>query len=34
MVQMDDGTWRMDGCVLVPATGKRAASDKTPERLG
>ena len=34
MVQMDDGTWRMDGCVLVPATGKRAESDKNPEYLG
>jgi len=34
MVQMIDGTWRMDGCVLVPATGKRAESDKKPELLG
>jgi len=24
MVQMDDGSWRVDGCVLVPATGKQA----------
>lgn len=24
MVRMDDGSWRVDGCVLVPATGKQA----------
>ncbi|MBT3305889.1 MAG: DUF4864 domain-containing protein [Alphaproteobacteria bacterium] len=34
MVQVDDGTWRMDGCVLVPATGKRAENDKKPGILG
>lgn len=27
MVQMDDGKWRVDGCVLVPASGKRAQSE-------
>ncbi|MBL4691211.1 MAG: DUF4864 domain-containing protein [Rhodospirillales bacterium] len=34
MVQVDDGSWRMDGCVLVPATGKRAENDKEPGGLG
>ncbi len=24
MVQLADGSWRIDGCVLVPATGKQA----------
>lgn len=27
MVQMDDGAWRIDGCVLVPASGKNAIID-------
>jgi len=34
MVQMDDGTWRMDGCVLVPATGRRVENDKNSKLLG
>ncbi len=36
MVRMDDGTWRIDGCVLVPATGKRAETEPKldPETLG
>jgi len=33
MVQMDDGRWRVDGCVLVPASGKRAESEPDPEVL-
>ena len=27
MIRMDDGSWRVDGCVLVPATGKSASSE-------
>ena len=27
MVRMDDGSWRVDGCVLVPAVGKQAGID-------
>ncbi len=34
MLRMDDGTWRIDGCVLVPATGKRAETGPVPEPLG
>ncbi len=34
MVQMSDGSWRIDGCVLVPATGKRAETKSQPEPLG
>jgi hypothetical protein len=34
MVQVDDGSWRMDGCVLIPATGKRAENDTEIEVLG
>ena len=34
MVRMNDGTWRIDGVVLVPATGKRAENDKEPGVLG
>jgi hypothetical protein len=30
MVRMADGSWRVDGCVLVPATGKSAASEPGP----
>lgn len=30
MVQMPDGSWRVDGCVLVPATGKSAEADPEP----
>jgi len=30
MIRMDDGTWRIDGCVLVPATGNRAENDPKP----
>lgn len=30
MVQMPDGSWRVDGCVLVPATGKSAGGDAEP----
>jgi hypothetical protein len=30
MIRMDDGSWRIDGCVLVPATGK-SASTEPPE---
>ncbi|MFQ5763515.1 MAG: DUF4864 domain-containing protein [Rhodospirillales bacterium] len=33
MVQMDDGTWRIDGCVLVPATGKSASTVPDVDRL-
>lgn len=31
MVQMSDGSWRIDGCVLVPAGGKSAATDPEAE---
>ncbi len=34
MVRMSDGSWRIDGCVLVPATGKRAETKNQPEPLG
>ncbi len=34
MVRMNDGTWRIDGVVLVPATGKRAGTESRPEPLG
>jgi hypothetical protein len=34
MVRMNDGTWRIDGVVLVPATGKRVENDKEPGVLG
>ena len=34
MVRMNDGSWRIDGCVLVPATGKRAETKNQPEPLG
>lgn len=38
MVRMNDGTWRIDGCVLVPATGIRAdnkpKTKSEPENLG
>ncbi|MBC8339129.1 MAG: DUF4864 domain-containing protein [Rhodospirillales bacterium] len=34
MVKLDDGSWRMDGCVLVPATGKRADLEEKPGVLG
>ena len=30
MVRMTDGSWRIDGCVLVPATGKSASREPTP----
>jgi len=30
MVQMADGTWRIDGLVLLPATGKSAEADPEP----
>jgi len=33
MVQMPDGSWRVDGCVLVPATGKSAEGDPEPFAL-
>lgn len=33
MVQMSDGSWRVDGCVLVPATGKSAEGDPQPFAL-
>jgi hypothetical protein len=33
MVQMPDGSWRVDGCVLVPATGKSAEGDPQFVRL-
>jgi hypothetical protein len=33
MVQMPDGSWRIDGCVLVPATGKSAEGDQEPFAL-
>jgi len=33
MVQMGDGTWRVDGCVLVPAGGKSAEADPEPFAL-
>ena len=26
MMQMNDGSWRVDGCVLVPATGKSVST--------
>ncbi|NQU62297.1 MAG: DUF4864 domain-containing protein [Rhodospirillales bacterium] len=34
MMQMTDGSWKIDGCVLVPATGKRAGSAFTSDYLG
>jgi len=34
MIQMADGNWKIDGCVLVPATGKRAGSDTVNDYLG
>ena len=27
MMQMNDGSWRVDGCVLVPATGKSVSTE-------
>lgn len=33
MVRMDDGSWRVDGCVLVPATGKSASGEREPLAL-
>ncbi|MBI2584499.1 MAG: DUF4864 domain-containing protein [Rhodospirillales bacterium] len=30
MVQMTDGSWRVDGLVLVPTTGKSAEADPEP----
>jgi len=27
MMQMNDGSWRVDGCVLVPATGKNVSTE-------
>ncbi len=33
MVRMADGSWRVDGCVLVPATGKSAEGDPDPFAL-
>lgn len=33
MVRMNDGSWRIDGCVLVPATGKRAETENQPAPL-
>ncbi len=33
MVQMVDGTWRVDGLVLVPATGKSAGGEAEPFAL-
>lgn len=27
MMQMNDGSWRVDGCVLVPATGKIVSTE-------
>ena len=34
MVRMCDGSWRIDGGVLVLATGKRAETKNQPEPLG
>lgn len=34
MVQLADGSWRIDGCVLVPATGKLANNGARPDFLG
>jgi len=34
MVRMTDGAWRIDGVVLVPATGKRAETENSPDPLG
>jgi len=34
MLRMDDGSWRIDGCVLVPATGKRAETEPKSKNLG
>ena len=34
MVQLTDGSWRIDGCVLIPATGKQANNGVPPDFLG
>ena len=38
MMQMNDGSWRVDGCVLVPAIGKSVSTQPdvplpTPARM-
>ena len=30
MIQLKDGSWRIDGCVLVPASGKSASKPEEP----
>ena len=30
MIQLKDGSWRIDGCVLVPASGKSASNPEDP----
>ncbi len=30
MIQLKDGSWRIDGCVLVPASGKSASKPEDP----
>ena len=30
MIQLKDGSWRIDGCVLVPASGQRASKPEEP----
>ncbi len=30
MIQLKDGSWRIDGCVLVPASGKSASKPEAP----
>lgn len=34
MVRLADGSWRIDGCVLVPAAGKQANNGARPDFLG